>query len=82
MHRISLWLLGLLIVACAVFAGPLSRYAAATADQLLERQTYNSAVLYTAPVPAAIDVRREMRERKTQAAQHDLKPSDEAVVKP
>lgn len=81
-HRFSLWLLGALIVACAVFAGPLSRYAAATADQLMERQTYISAVLYTAPVPAAIDVRREMRERKAQAAQDAGKPSEEAVVKP
>ncbi len=81
-HRISLWILGLLIVACAALAGPLSRYTAATADQLLERQTYISAVLYTAPVPAAIDVRREMRERKTQAFEEQRKSAPGAEVKP
>lgn len=65
-HRASLFMLALLILACAVFAGPLSRYTSATANQLMERQSYISAVLYTPPVPAAIDVRREMRERKAQ----------------
>jgi multicomponent K+:H+ antiporter subunit D len=81
-HRISLGLLGVLIVACTALAGPVARYAAGTADQLLERQTYISAVLYTAPVPAAIDVRREMRERKTQAVDEHHQPAPGNEVKP
>jgi multicomponent K+:H+ antiporter subunit D len=81
-HGISLSLLGVLIVSCAVLAGPLSRYTTATADQLMERQTYISAVLYTAPVPAAIDVRREMRERKTQAADEQNQSTPGNEVKP
>ena len=58
-------LLAALIIACAVFAGPLSRYAEATAQQLFATQAYRQAVLGTLPVPPAYDVRREMRERQT-----------------
>jgi multicomponent K+:H+ antiporter subunit D len=64
MHGASLLCLGVLIVACALFAGPLSRYTHDTADQLFERNSYIDAVLRTAPVPPAMDVRREMRERE------------------
>ena len=38
-------------------------YTTAAAAQLLERRAYIDAVLGARPVPAAIDVRREMRER-------------------
>ena len=51
------------LAAVAVLAGPLSAYAQATAAQLFERQTYIRSVLGAQPVPAAIDVRKEMRER-------------------
>jgi multicomponent K+:H+ antiporter subunit D len=58
-------LLAGLIIACAVFAGPLSRYTEATAQQLFANQGYRQAVLGTLPAPPAYDVRREMRERQT-----------------
>jgi len=61
-HAASLGGLALLLIACAVFAGPLSRYTAAAADQLLARQPFIAAVLGAQPVPAAIDLRREMRQ--------------------
>ena len=64
MHNASLLALGSLIAACAMFAGPLSRYTSDTANQLFDRNGYISAVLRTVPVPAAMDVRREMRDRK------------------
>ena len=51
------------VVLCAVAAGPIARYTAATAAQLFAPQGYVRAVLGAQPVPAAIDVRREMRER-------------------
>jgi len=66
-HPASLALLLALLVACAVFAGPLSRFTQATSAQLFERQAYIGAVLGASAVPAAIDVRREMRERKKRA---------------
>ena len=53
-----------LLIACSVFAGPLSRYAGDAAAQLFERRAYISAVLGAQPVPPAIDVRKEMRERQ------------------
>lgn len=52
-----------LVLACAVFAGPLYRYAQATAQQLMQSQSYIEAVLGAQQVPAAHDVRKEMRER-------------------
>ncbi len=61
------WALAMLLVAvlaCAAAAGPLSRYTEATAEQLFERHAYLRAVLEAEPAPAAIDVRREMRERE------------------
>jgi multicomponent K+:H+ antiporter subunit D len=64
-HAAPLALLAGLIIACAVFAGPLSRYTEATAQQLFANQTYRQAVLGTLPAPPAYDVRREMRERQT-----------------
>lgn len=67
-HAISVGSLLVLLLACAVFAGPLSRYTAAAADQLLARQPFIDAVLGAQPVPAAIDVRREMRQSKQDAA--------------
>ena len=51
------------LLGCAVAAGPISAYTAAAARQLLDRTDYIAAVLGTRPVPAAHDVRREMRER-------------------
>lgn len=66
-HHASLGLLLALLVACSVFAGPLSRFAQAASAQLFERQAYIGAVLGAKALPAAIDVRREMRERKNPA---------------
>lgn len=51
------------VVLCAVAAGPIGRYTGDTAAQLFAPQRYVQAVLGAQPVPAAIDVRREMRER-------------------
>jgi multicomponent K+:H+ antiporter subunit D len=53
------------VIGCAVAAGPVSAYTSAAAAQLVERQGYLRAVLGAAPVPAARDVRREMRERES-----------------
>jgi multicomponent K+:H+ antiporter subunit D len=63
-HRAALLLLLVLLVACSVFAASLSRYTTATARQLFDRNAYLQAALQTPPVPAALDVRREMREHK------------------
>jgi multicomponent K+:H+ antiporter subunit D len=63
-HRWALGLLLAAVLACSAAAGPLSSYCAATAAQLFERQTYLRAVFDAEPAPAAIDVRREMRERE------------------
>ncbi len=63
-HQQALWILLAAILACSIAAAPLSRYAHATAAQLFERSSYLRAVLNAEPAPAAIDVRREMRERK------------------
>ncbi len=51
------------VLTVAGAAGPISAYAGATARQLLQRQGYIDAVMAAQPVPAAWDVRREMRER-------------------
>ena len=63
-HGASLAWLAVLIVACAVLAAPLSRYAAAAAQQLFDPAAYRQAVFGAQPAPPAFDVRREMRERK------------------
>ena len=78
-HGAALLALLGLIGACAVFAAPLSRYTQATAQQLFQRTPYLSAVLGAQPVPAAIDVRREMRERK---AGQTTAPSNREGAKP
>jgi len=51
------------VLGAAGAAGPIAGYAESTAAQLFERQAYISAVLGARSIPAAIDVRREMRER-------------------
>ena len=51
------------VVLCALAAGPLGRYTGAAAAQLSAPQGYVQAVLGARTAPAAIDVRREMRER-------------------
>jgi multicomponent K+:H+ antiporter subunit D len=61
-HDLGLGLLVGLLLACTVYAGPLAAYTQAAAAQLFEPQRYRTAVLGAPPVPAAIDVRREMRE--------------------
>ncbi len=63
-HRTALLMLSVLLLACSIFAGTLSRYTEATARQLFEPRAYREAVLGAKPVPAALDVRREMRERE------------------
>ncbi len=62
-HRFALGTLLLAVLACSAAAGPISRYTDAASAQLFERGAYLRAVLEAEPVPAAIDVRREMRER-------------------
>jgi multicomponent K+:H+ antiporter subunit D len=61
-HDLAIGLLMGLLVACAVFAGPLGRHLDATAGQLFSPALYRAAVLGAQPVPPAFDVRREMRE--------------------
>lgn len=61
-HGAVVLMLGL-VLACAGLAHPLSHYTQATAQQLKTPQHYVRAVLDAMPVPPAIDVRREMRER-------------------
>jgi len=58
--------IGLLVTAmaaAAAWAGPLHAYTSAASRQLFEPAAYVEAVLGARPVPAAIDIRREMRER-------------------
>jgi multicomponent K+:H+ antiporter subunit D len=62
-QRAALGLMLGAVLACAVAAGPIERYATATTQQLFDRQGYVQAVMAAQPVPAAHDVRREMRER-------------------
>ena len=50
-HRVALGWLLLLVIANALFAGPLAQFAQATARQLEERSPYIAAVLGTQPVP-------------------------------
>ena len=64
--RCAVAALGLLfggMLLCAVAAGPLSSYTAATAAQLQAPHGYIDQVLGARPPPPAHDVRREMRER-------------------
>jgi multicomponent K+:H+ antiporter subunit D len=56
------------VIACTLFAGPLSAYTQAAAAQLFERQGYIDAVLRKQPVPPMFDVRKEMREAKEREA--------------
>ena len=51
------------MAAAAAWAGPLHAYTTAAARQLFEPSGYIDAVLGARPVPAALDIRREMRER-------------------
>ncbi len=60
---LAIVLLGALIVACALFAGPITAYTGAAAGQLFARRPYIDAVLGAAPTAPAIDVRKEMREQ-------------------
>jgi len=58
--------IGLLVAAmaaAAAWAGPLHAYTSAASRQLFDPAAYVGAVLGARPVPAAIDIRREMRER-------------------
>jgi len=58
--------IGLLVAAMAAtaaWAGPLHAYTSAASRQLFDPAAYVGAVLGARPVPAAIDIRREMRER-------------------
>lgn len=65
-HRWALGMLLAAVLACSAAAGPLSRHCTATATQLFERRSYLRAVFDAQPAPAALDVRREMREREAQ----------------
>lgn len=72
LHGASLLLLLVLVAACSVGAGTLSRWTTATAAQLFERSGYIAAVLGAQPLSAALDIRREMRQRR--AANPGVKP--------
>jgi multicomponent K+:H+ antiporter subunit D len=61
-HAAMGWLL-LALLAASALAGPLGAYTQRAAAQLFDRGAYQRAVLDAPPVPPAIDVRREMRER-------------------
>jgi multicomponent K+:H+ antiporter subunit D len=63
LHSTSIVLALGLIAVVAVAARPVSAFTDAAATQLFERHRYIDAVLGAQPVPAAHDVRREMRER-------------------
>jgi multicomponent K+:H+ antiporter subunit D len=62
-HALAITGLLAAVLTTAVAAGPLSDYTAAAARQLMHPQAYVEAVLQARPVPAAHDVRRELRER-------------------
>jgi multicomponent K+:H+ antiporter subunit D len=64
-HTIAIVALLACVLGAAAAAGPVAAYAEAAAAQLFERQAYIAAVLGARPVPAAFDVRREMREQGT-----------------
>jgi multicomponent K+:H+ antiporter subunit D len=63
-HPLAIVALLAAVVATSVAAGPLASYTGAAAQQLLQRQGYIDAVLGARPVPAAYDVRQEMRARE------------------
>ncbi len=63
LHIAAIAALLVAIVATSVAAGPLSIYTAAAARQLWQRQAYIDAVMGARPLPAAVDLRKEMRER-------------------
>ena len=62
-HKLSLAVLATLLAICSVYAGTLADYTKATAVQLFERRAYIEGVLGAKAAPAAIDVRKEMREQ-------------------
>jgi multicomponent K+:H+ antiporter subunit D len=63
-HAAAIALLIACVAGTAIAAGPVSAYTRAAAQQLFDRQDYLRAVTGATPVSAAIDVRREMRERR------------------
>jgi multicomponent K+:H+ antiporter subunit D len=68
-HRLALAGLASLLVAASLLAGPLTRFAQATAAQLLAPHLYREAVFAARPAPPAWDVRREMRQRRAEGGQ-------------
>ena len=62
-HALAIVALLACLLGATVAAGPIASYAEAAAAQLFERQGYIAAVLGAQPLPAAFDVRRDMRER-------------------
>jgi multicomponent K+:H+ antiporter subunit D len=65
-HKMSLSVTVILLLMLSIFAAPVESYTRATASQLFAKEQYIRSVLSAKPTPAAIDVRREMRERKQQ----------------
>ncbi|UCE31086.1 MAG: monovalent cation/H+ antiporter subunit D [Burkholderiales bacterium] len=63
-HVYGIGLLIAMVVAAALLAGPIGRYTSDTAAQLFERRPYIEAVLGEVPVPAVIDIRRNMGKPK------------------
>jgi multicomponent K+:H+ antiporter subunit D len=64
--RLSIALLIVGVLGCAVFAGPLQGYSQRTAQQLMQPEGYVQAVLSKPSAPPAWDLRQQMRERMEQ----------------
>jgi len=64
---LALWLCAGTLIGVAMAAAPLARYTQATAEQLAAPGQYINAVLSARPVPAAHDVRSELRAREASA---------------
>ena len=63
-HALAIVALLACVIGAAAAAGPIAAYSEAAATQLFERRAYIEAILGAVPVPAAIDVRRELRSRE------------------
>jgi multicomponent K+:H+ antiporter subunit D len=63
-HTLAMGIAAAGVVAIGVFAGPVSAYTRAAAEQLFERRAYIGAILEKQSVAPMFDVRTEMREWK------------------
>jgi multicomponent K+:H+ antiporter subunit D len=65
-HSVAMGVAASAIVCLSLAAGPVTSYTQAAAAQLFERKSYISAVLQKQSAPPMLDVRKEMREWKSQ----------------